>query len=62
MISGQKHFQYEERLRDPGLFLLEKRRLIWDLTFLYKYLKCEHQTEGAGLFKYYWEWLVDYIS
>ncbi|KAJ7424184.1 hypothetical protein BTVI_07572 [Pitangus sulphuratus] len=50
MMKRLEHLSYKERLREPGLFCLEKRQLRGDIMNVYKYLNGGYQEDGARLF------------
>ena len=51
MIRGLEYLPYKDRLRELGLFSLEKRRLWSDLIAATQYLKAPYKQEGSHLFE-----------
>ena len=50
MIRGLEHLSYEERVRELGLYSLEKRRHRGDLIVAFQYLKGAYKQEEEQLF------------
>ena len=50
MIRELEHCTYEDRLRELGLFSLEKRKLLGGLIVAFRYLQGAYKKAEEGLF------------
>ena len=50
MIHGIEYLSYEDKLRELGIFSLEKKKLQGDLIAAFQSLKGSYRKENDGLF------------
>ena len=48
MLQGMEHLSYKDKLRELGLFSMQKRRLRGDLRAAFQYLEEGCKEEGTG--------------
>jgi len=50
MIRGMEHLLYKDRLRELGLFSLEKRKLLGDRIAAFQYSSGAYRNDGENIF------------